>query len=318
MLLGGAAAAWSRTGHAQQATLPVVGFVHPGSSDTMAHLSAAFRKGLGESGFVEGQSVRIEYRFAENQPERLPVLVAELLRLPVIAIAGPATSMRVAQSATSTIPILFVSGSDPVTRSLVASINRPGGNVTGVSLFASEMGSKRLGLIREVMPKSGTIAYLMNPNYDEREVELVAIQAAARAMGQKILILNAGTEDEFVSAFTQLVREKATALIVAADPFFNSRRERLVTLAAQHSIPAIYEQREYSEAGGLMSYGTSITDAYRQLGDYAGRVLKGARPADLPVLQPIRFQLVINLRTARALGVDVPLHLQQLADEVIE
>ena len=317
-LLGGAAAAWPVAASAQQAAMPVVGFLHPASFDTMAHLAAAFRKGLGDRGFVEGHNVAVEYRFAENQLERLPSLVAELLRFPVTVIVGNSTSMRVAKSATSTVPIVFVSGYDPVKLGLVTSINRPGGNVTGVTMFASEFGSKRLGLMREVVPNSATIAFLINPNTIDGDIELADIQSAAHAMGQKILVVSAGSENDFVSIFAQLVREGVGALVVAADPFFNSRRERLVELATRHAVPAIYEQREYAEAGGLMSYGTSITDAYRQLGDYAGRVLKGARPADLPVLQPTRFQLVINLKTAKALGLAVPPTLLARADEVIE
>jgi putative ABC transport system substrate-binding protein len=316
-LLGGAAA-WPLAARAQQTAMPVVGFLHPARLDTMAHLAAAFRKGLGDRGFVEGHNVAVEYRFAENQLERLPSLVGELLRFPVAVIVGNSTSMRVAKSATSTVPIVFVSGYDPVKLGLVTSINRPGGNVTGVTMFASEFGSKRLGLMREVVPNSATIAFLMNPNTTDGDIELADIQTAAHALGQKILVVTAGSEKDFVSIFAQLVREGVGALVVAADPFFNSRRERLVELATQHAVPTIYEQREYAEAGGLMSYGTSITDAYRRLGDYAGRVLKGARPADLPVLQPTRFQLVINLKTAKALGLTIPATLLATADEVIE
>jgi putative ABC transport system substrate-binding protein len=316
-VLGGAAA-WPFAARAQQAALPVVGFIRSTSLADATHLVTAFRQGLKEAGFVEGQNVAIEYRYADNQIDRLPVLVAELISRPVAVIVGNNIAAPAAEAATSTIPIVFVSGGDPVTDGHVASLNRPGGNVTGVVFISGVLGPKRLELLRQLVPKATTIGLLVNPINPNTEAERRDVQAAAQALGQQLIILDVSSESEIEPAFATFVQRGAGALLVGTGPFFFSNREQVVALAARHALPASYSQREPVVAGGLMGYGSSLTDAYRQAGIYAGRVLKGEKPADLPVMRSTKFELVINLKTAKALGITVPLIMQMTADEVIE
>jgi putative tryptophan/tyrosine transport system substrate-binding protein len=318
-LLSGATALPLAAG-AQQTAMPVVGFLSSRSPNEAAYVVAAFHRGLGEGGYSEGQNVGVEYRWAEGQYDRLPALAADLVRrrVAVIASTGGIGAAIAAKQATSTIPIVFIVGDDPIKHGVVASLNRPGGNVTGMYNFISAMEAKRFGLLRETVPTAGSIVVLLNPNYPGFDVQLKDLQEAARAVGQQIGVFNASSEADIHAAFRAVARLSAAALLVGADPFFNGRREQLVTLAAHYSIPAMYELREYVLAGGLMSYGTNLADAYRQVGNYAARVLKGDKPAELPVVQSSRFELVINLKTAKALRLTIPAGVLAIADEVIE
>jgi putative ABC transport system substrate-binding protein len=320
-LLGGMTAftTWSPPLNAQQTATPLIGFLNAGAPDPSALAAAALRQGLSETGYVEGQNLEIESRWAEGRLDRLPALAADLVGRKVdviVAIADPAA--HAAKNATSTIPIVFVAGDDAVRQGLVASLARPGGNLTGVSFLTAELHPKRFELLSELVPQAKVIALLVNPNFPATERVIRDMQEAARAKGLQLHILNASTESEIDAAFASLVQQQAGALLVGTDPFFLNRREQIVALAARHAVPAIYEFRQYATAGGLISYGASITAVNRQIGIYAGRILKGAKPADLPVLQPTTFELVINLKTAKALGLTIPPSILTRADEVIE
>ena len=323
-LLGGAAAApsmfWPRLASAEQATMPVIGFLSSRSPAESSHLVAAFRAGLQAGGYVEGQNVAIEYRWAEGQYDRLPALAVDLVRrgVAVLATTGGEPSALAAKAATSTIPIVFTVGGDPVKIGLVASLNRPGGNATGVSLLTTVPEAKRLGLLYELVPNAALIGVLINPNYQGAEAQSREVQDAARAIDRPIEIAMAGNDRQLEAAFGTLVQQHADALLVGADPFFGTRRDRIIALAAQFKLPAMYQFRDYPVAGGLMSYGINITDGYRQVGVYTGQVLKGAKPADLPIHQSIKFEFIINLKSAKALGLQIPDKLIALADEVIE
>jgi len=316
-LLSGAAAAWPLAGRSQQPAIPIVGFLRTTRAEDSGHLVAALRQGLRESGYT-ADKVTIESRWAEGRPEQLPKLAAELVALNVAAIVSSIEGARAAKEATASIPIIFVTGVDPVTSGLVSSINRPGGNVTGVSFYDVPVAGKRLALLRELVPKAETIAVLQDPNFVEPDVETREIEDAARAIGQKIVTFKAAREQEIDSAFSAIMRSGASALHVGAGPFFNSRRSQLVGLAAFHAIPASYFTAGFVEAGGLMSYGSSQTDAYRRAGTYVAMILKGEKPGELPVEFPTNFELTINLRTAKALGLTVPPSLLARADQVIQ
>ena len=318
MLFGGAAT-WPLAARAQQPAMPVIGLLDPRSPDAMADRLRAFRQGLKEVGYVEGENVTIIYRFAEDQNDRLPELAAELVRRQVTVIAASATTAApAAKAATTTIPIAFIAAEDPVRLGLVASLARPGGNLTGINFFSSELAAKRLDLLHELLPRAARIAVLVNPANATTASILRDVEAAARAIGLQVQVLNASTSREISAAFENVGRDRPDALFVGPDTFLIARRIQVVQLAAFHRLPAVYPARDFLEVGGLMSYGTNIMDAFRQLGIYAGRILKGAKPADLPVVQSSKFELVINAETARMLGLTVPDKLLVAADEVIE
>jgi putative tryptophan/tyrosine transport system substrate-binding protein len=316
-LLGGTAI-WPLAAHAQQAVMPVIGFLRSTSLAASTPMIAGFRQGLTAAGFNEGQNVAIEYRYADNQLDRLPGLVAELIRLPVAVIVANVIAALAAKAAATTVPIVFATGSDPVVDGLVPSLNRPGGNITGVSFVAGLLGAKRLEMLRQLVPTAATIAMLVEIDTLEARVERRDVELAAQALGQQLIIAPVSSEGELDGAFTLIVERGAKALLVGAGPLLTSNRGRIVALATRHAIPAMYAFREFVEAGGLMSYGASVVEAYRQVGIYAGRVLKGEKPADLPVMQSTKFALVINLKAARALGLTVPPSLLATVDEVIE
>jgi putative ABC transport system substrate-binding protein len=316
-LLGGAAA-WPRAARAQQPAMPVIGFLYSLPPDAIVDRLRAFRQGLKETGYVEGQNVAIEYRSFEGQTDRLPLLVADLLRRQVAVIVANTPSALAAKAATTTVPIVFVTGGDPVRVGLVASLNRPGGNVTGISFITVELGAKQLGLLRELRPGAAPIAVLVDPKFPTTERFVSEVQAAASAIGQQLIVLDVSSDREIETAFTTLVQRGAGALLTGSGAFLYSRREQIAALAARHRIPAIYVLREYVAAGGLMSYAASITDAYRQAGIYAGRILKGEKPGDLPVMLPTKFELVVNVTTAKALGLEVPPGVSAQADDIIE
>ena len=316
--LGGAATVWPLAVRAQQPAVPVVGFLRSSSLADSRDLVTAFREGLRETGFVEGQNVAIEYRYADNQLDRLPVLVAELLRRPVAMIVGNTPSALAAKAATTTVPIVFAAGGDPVVLGLVTSLNRPGGNVTGVTFLAGVLGAKRLELLRQLVPNATAIGVLVNPNNQDTEAERKDVQTAAQAIGQQLIIFDISSDRDIETAFAAFVQRGAGALLVGTGGFLNSNRERIAAVANRHALPASYSQREGVVAGGLMSYGPSISDAYRQAGIYSGRILNGEKPADLPVIRSTKFELVLNLKTAKALGLEVAPSLLARAHEVIE
>jgi putative ABC transport system substrate-binding protein len=317
-LLGGAAV-WSRTTRAQQPAIPVIGFLGSRAPGDDSHLLAAFRRGLKEAGYVEGQNLAIEYRFAENQYDRLPVLAADLVRHQVAVIAANGPAARAAKAATATIPIVFTAGFNPVEAGLVGSLNRPGDNITGVTILDVELGPKRLELLRELVPTAGSIAALINPTEPARaETILKGLRAAAQTLAVKLDVLHASTDRDLDTIFASLAQLRAAGIVIGGDPFFNSRSERLGALSIRHVVPAIYQLRSFVAAGGLVSYGANIADSYRTVGVYVGKILKGEKPGELPVQQPTQVELIINLTTAKALGLTIPSSLLARADELIE
>jgi putative ABC transport system substrate-binding protein len=318
-LIGGAAAAWPLAARAQQPAMPVVGFLYVRSPEDSVPQVAAFRRGLAEAGYVEGRNVTVEYVWARGQYDQLPAMAEALVRQNVdVLVAGADPAARAIKAATSTIPIVFSVGADPINLGLVASFNRPGGNATGVHILTTALEAKRLGLLHELLPHAKTVGALLDSQFAATESQLSELQEAARVIGLKIDVLRASTDQEIDAAFDAIAQQHVPALTVTASPFFDTRREKLVALALRHAVPVVFQFREYAVAGGLMSYGIDLPGAYKQVGDYVGRILKGAKPADLPVLQPIKFEFVINLKTAKALGIKFSDNLLSLADEVIE
>ena len=317
-LIGGAVSTWPLAAGAQQAAIPVIGFLRSTPPAPFQNLVTAFTRGLEEAGFVKDHNVSVEFRWADNHAERLPALAAELIQRRVAVLVGDNNAALAAKALTSTVPIVFAAGGDPVDNGLVASLNRPGGNVTGVVFLTGELGPKRLDVLRQLVPKAETIGMLVHPNTPTTEAERRDVQAAARAIGQQLVIEDVRSDRDIEPAFAALARRGASALLVGSGPFLNSHAKRIVALVARHALPTIYFQREAVVAGGLMSYGTSITDGYRQAGGYAGRILKGEKPADLPVVQSTKFELALNLQTAKALNLAIPDRLLALADELIE
>jgi len=319
-LLIGAAAAWPLAVRAQQPGMRTIGFLHTGTRASAAVGVAGVLNGLREAAFVEGQNVAIEYRYADGQYDRLPALAAELVRLPVAVLvaAGGEPSPLAAKAATSSIPIVFVIGSDPVNAGLVASYNRPGGNITGMNILTDAMEAKRLGLLHELASRAATIGFLTHPGFPSSASQVHDVEGAARAIGVAIHVVPASNEKEIEGAFETIVHERMLALVIGADPFLDAHSNMIISLAARHAVPTMYQFREHVVAGGLASYGVDRLDVYRQVGAYTGRILKGEKPTNLPIVQPTKFEFVLNLKTARTLGIDVPQHLQQLADEVIE
>ena len=315
-----ATASWPLAARAQQPATPVIGFLHLAKPDAYTHALAGLRRGLKEAGYVESRNVAIEYRWANDQFDRLPALAADLVhrQVAVIVAGGGATPALAAKAATSKIPIVVPFGSDPVKLGLITSLNRPGGNVTGVTFITTELSSKRLDLLRELVPQAMTVAHLVDPRGPTVDQQTRDMLAAARALGRNVIVVEARSDRDLETAFANLVKRKAGALVVGGFPFFSSNRDKVLALAARHSIPTIYPWREFAAAGGLMSYGADSVDAFRQGGAYAGRILNGSKPADLPFMQSTKFELVINMKTAKALGLSVPLTLQASADEVIE
>ena len=318
-LLGGAAAEWPRVAHAQQAAMPVVGFLHQGSPEAYAKFAAAFRKGLGETGYVEGRNAVIEYRWAYGESHRLPELAADLVsrRVSVIATPGSIAATLAAKAATTAIPIVFMAGADPVQTGVVSSLNRPGGNITGVSSMNNGLGAKQLGLLHELLHGAHQFAVLANPIPQSQSV-IAEVQAAASTVGAQLEILTATTNHDINPAFAGIAQRRPDGLLISPDPLFTNRLVQLATLSARHAMPTIYALREFAEVGGLMTYGSNFIDLFRQVGNYTGRVLNGEKPAEMPILQPIKFEFVINLQTAAAIGLDVPPSLLARADEVIE
>ena len=319
-LLGGATFPWPLVARAQQPPMPIVGFLHSGSPEPMAHILTGFRLGLRDTGYVEGQNVAVEYRWARGHYDQLPALAAVLVKqgVSVIAAGGGEVTAQAVKMETSTIPVVFALASDPVKAGLAESLNRPGGNFTGVISLTSDVETKKFGLLRETVPHTAVIAMLINPNYPPDELAAMEVQTAAHSLLQRLVVLRASSEQDIESVFATLVEQQVGALLVAGDPFFNSHRELLVALAARHALPAIYEFREYALAGGLMSYGIDLPDNYRQMGNYVGRILKDVKPAELPIMQAAKFEFVINLKTAKDLGLTIPSGVLAIADEVIE
>src|SRR5436190_16630305 len=317
-VLGGTAAAWPLAPHAQQPAMPVIGFLWYGSAVEWAPFVVAFRQGLKETGFVEGQNVTIDFRWTEGQSEQQSVLAADLVRRQVTVIVTGTVGGLAAKAATTSIPIVFVVGADPVKTGLVARLNQPGGNITGVSFFSNELSAKRLGLLHELLPKATQIAVLVNSKFPDSEDRMRDLQEAARMLGLQVRVLDASTDGEIDMGFASLAEQRAEALMVAADPFFTARRSRIIALAGRHAVPAIYDLRDWTATGGLFSYGTDVAAAFRQTGIYVVKILNGTKPADLPVMQSTKYELVINLKTAKALGLEIPPMLLARADEVIE
>ena len=319
-LLGSAAATWPMVARAQQAAIPVIGFLSSRSPGESASVVAAFRQGLRETGFIEGQNLGIAFRWAEGRYDKLPGLASELVSLPVTLLfaAGGPPSAFAAKGATSTIPVVFSAVSDPVEIGLVPSLNQPGGNLTGMAIISASLGTKRLELMKELMPNAGVIGYLLNPSHQKSEIETKSVVAAAASLAIDVRILNAKSESELETVFAGLQGMRIGALVVSVEPFFDSQRDRIVGLAAKYTVPTIYAWREYVLAGGLMSYGNDLPESYRQAAIYAGRILKGEKPANLPVVQPTKFHMAVNAKTAKSLGIEVPSRLLGLADELIE